>query len=89
MPATWARFVIAIGCVSCTLMSCGDESAVPRDPEECLEVCAETPVYEACAPPQTIGFVRCLQENGCGEAASDECQIQAIYFGRCLTRPDG
>ncbi|MGB5809807.1 MAG: hypothetical protein WBG86_04700 [Polyangiales bacterium] len=75
--------VCGLLCVSpCTANLAG----LPNDPEECLDECASTPVYEACATP-TIAFVSCLQESGCGQQAAKDCQSQSIEFGQCLTLP--
>ena len=53
---------------------------------DCLIECADTPVYELCARA-TILFINCINAAGCGQAAEEECQREAINFGQCLTRP--
>ncbi|MEM8608531.1 MAG: hypothetical protein AAGF92_15615 [Myxococcota bacterium] len=54
--------------------------------DDCLDECADTPVYEVCAFA-TTRFIRCIDAAGCGEAAQEQCQAEAINFGQCLTQP--
>lgn len=53
---------------------------------ECLDECEDTPVYAACSLV-TVRFIQCINAAGCGEAAEEQCENEAINFGQCLTRP--